>query len=135
MGSIPLGFITNLSFTCSGLQKYLNKQGFHIVGYGCTTCIGNSGDLDESVSSAIADNGNQHVSLSLILLIKLSSELFVLLHWSLTMILLSEGVDPFWLMKLGMLEVYCLKTKAFWSFIVKLFDLINTTSYFCQLTW
>ncbi|KAI5674797.1 hypothetical protein M9H77_15161 [Catharanthus roseus] len=40
----------------SGLQKYLNHQGFHIVGYGCTTCIGNSGDLDESVSSAITEN-------------------------------------------------------------------------------
>ncbi|KAL7249260.1 hypothetical protein ACSBR1_011419 [Camellia fascicularis] len=40
----------------SGLQKYFNQQGFHIVGYGCTTCIGNSGDLDESVSSAITDN-------------------------------------------------------------------------------
>ncbi|KAL2247627.1 UNVERIFIED_CONTAM: Aconitate hydratase 3, mitochondrial [Sesamum indicum] len=40
----------------SGLQKYLNQQGFHIVGYGCTTCIGNSGDLEESVASAIADN-------------------------------------------------------------------------------
>ncbi|XP_073008649.1 putative aconitate hydratase, cytoplasmic [Typha latifolia] len=40
----------------SGLQEYLNKQGFHIVGYGCTTCIGNSGDLDESVSAAISDN-------------------------------------------------------------------------------
>ncbi|GAY56781.1 hypothetical protein CUMW_174460 [Citrus unshiu] len=40
----------------SGLQKYLNEQGFHIVGYGCTTCIGNSGDLDESVASAITDN-------------------------------------------------------------------------------
>nr|WMP39834.1 aconitate hydratase [Solanum melongena] len=40
----------------SGLQKYLNEQGFHIVGYGCTTCIGNSGDLDESVSSAISEN-------------------------------------------------------------------------------
>ncbi|KAL0362276.1 UNVERIFIED_CONTAM: Aconitate hydratase 3, mitochondrial [Sesamum calycinum] len=39
-----------------GLQKYLNQQGFHIVGYGCTTCIGNSGDLEESVASAIADN-------------------------------------------------------------------------------
>ncbi|THG19916.1 hypothetical protein TEA_012780 [Camellia sinensis var. sinensis] len=39
-----------------GLQKYFNQQGFHIVGYGCTTCIGNSGDLDESVSSAITDN-------------------------------------------------------------------------------
>ncbi|KAJ6680445.1 ACONITATE HYDRATASE [Salix purpurea] len=40
----------------SGLQKYFNEQGFHIVGYGCTTCIGNSGDLDESVASAISEN-------------------------------------------------------------------------------
>ncbi|AQK50307.1 Putative aconitate hydratase, cytoplasmic-like [Zea mays] len=40
----------------SGLQEYLNQQGFHIVGYGCTTCIGNSGDLDESVSTAITEN-------------------------------------------------------------------------------
>ncbi|KAL5577754.1 hypothetical protein UlMin_019453 [Ulmus minor] len=40
----------------SGLQKYLNQQGFNIVGYGCTTCIGNSGDLDESVASAISEN-------------------------------------------------------------------------------
>ena len=42
---------------CSGLQKYLNQLGFHIVGYGCTTCIGNSGDIDESVASAISENG------------------------------------------------------------------------------
>lgn len=42
----------------SGLQKYLNQQGFNIVGYGCTTCIGNSGDLDETVASTIAENGN-----------------------------------------------------------------------------
>ncbi|KAK8529116.1 hypothetical protein V6N13_102047 [Hibiscus sabdariffa] len=40
----------------SGLQEYLNKQGFHIVGYGCTTCIGNSGELDESVASTISEN-------------------------------------------------------------------------------
>ncbi|KAL4280361.1 hypothetical protein GQ457_03G026810 [Hibiscus cannabinus] len=40
----------------SGLQEYLNKQGFHIVGYGCTTCIGNSGELDDSVASAISEN-------------------------------------------------------------------------------
>ncbi|XP_024024109.1 LOW QUALITY PROTEIN: aconitate hydratase, cytoplasmic [Morus notabilis] len=40
----------------SGLQKYLNEQGFNIVGYGCTTCIGNSGELDESVGSAITEN-------------------------------------------------------------------------------
>ncbi|XP_040863105.1 aconitate hydratase, cytoplasmic isoform X2 [Glycine max] len=42
----------------SGLQKYLNEQGFHIVGFGCTTCIGNSGVLDESVASAISENGH-----------------------------------------------------------------------------
>ncbi|KAI3722822.1 hypothetical protein L2E82_33936 [Cichorium intybus] len=41
-----------------GLLRYLKELGFHIVGYGCTTCIGNSGDLNESVASAIAENGN-----------------------------------------------------------------------------
>ncbi|KAG4981146.1 hypothetical protein JHK84_034728 [Glycine max] len=40
----------------SGLQKYLNEQGFNIVGFGCTTCIGNSGELDQSVASAISEN-------------------------------------------------------------------------------
>ncbi|XP_042755182.1 aconitate hydratase 1 isoform X3 [Lactuca sativa] len=40
----------------SGLLSYLKKLGFHIVGYGCSTCIGNSGDLDESVASAISEN-------------------------------------------------------------------------------
>ncbi|KAG0568151.1 hypothetical protein KC19_7G190400 [Ceratodon purpureus] len=40
----------------SGLNKYLDKQGFSVVGYGCTTCIGNSGDLHEDVSEAIASN-------------------------------------------------------------------------------
>ncbi|CAN6321546.1 unnamed protein product [Urochloa humidicola] len=40
----------------SGLQKYLDQLGFNIVGYGCTTCIGNSGELDESVSAAISEN-------------------------------------------------------------------------------
>ncbi|KAL5540014.1 hypothetical protein UlMin_043969, partial [Ulmus minor] len=37
----------------SGMQKY---QGFNIVGCGCTTSIGNSGDLDRSVASAISEN-------------------------------------------------------------------------------
>lgn len=41
----------------SGLDKYLDKQGFSLVGYGCTTCIGNSGDLHEDVAEAIAVNG------------------------------------------------------------------------------
>ncbi|KAI4386832.1 hypothetical protein MLD38_004731 [Melastoma candidum] len=40
----------------SGLQTYLNQLGFNIVGYGCTTCIENSGDIDESVASAITEN-------------------------------------------------------------------------------
>jgi len=38
----------------SGLTPYLEALGFHTVGYGCTTCIGNSGPLPEAVSKAIA---------------------------------------------------------------------------------
>src|SRR5215207_9086986 len=37
----------------AGLTPYLEKMGFHLVGYGCTTCIGNSGPLPESVSAAV----------------------------------------------------------------------------------
>ncbi|MDP9192663.1 MAG: aconitate hydratase [Acidobacteriota bacterium] len=37
----------------SGLQPYLDQLGFHTVGYGCTTCIGNSGPLDPRVEDAI----------------------------------------------------------------------------------
>ena len=37
----------------AGLQKFLDKLGFNIVGFGCTTCIGNSGPLDESISKKI----------------------------------------------------------------------------------
>jgi aconitate hydratase len=37
----------------SGLQPYLDRLGFHTVGYGCTTCIGNSGPLDPRVEDAI----------------------------------------------------------------------------------
>ncbi|MDQ6964383.1 MAG: aconitate hydratase AcnA [Mariprofundales bacterium] len=39
----------------AGLMDPLNSLGFHVVGYGCTTCIGNSGPLPEAVSSAIAE--------------------------------------------------------------------------------
>ena len=39
----------------AGLTPYLEALGFHTVGYGCTTCIGNSGPLPEPVSKAIAD--------------------------------------------------------------------------------
>ncbi|HYC59547.1 MAG TPA: aconitate hydratase, partial [Thermoanaerobaculia bacterium] len=37
----------------AGLEQYLNRLGFHTVGYGCTTCIGNSGPLDPRVEDAI----------------------------------------------------------------------------------
>jgi aconitate hydratase len=40
----------------SGLQQYLDDVGFYTVGYGCTTCIGNSGPLDPSVEEAITKN-------------------------------------------------------------------------------
>ena len=39
----------------TGLQASLDAVGFHLVGYGCTTCIGNSGPLDEALSTAILD--------------------------------------------------------------------------------
>ena len=40
----------------SGLTAYLDKLGFNLVGYGCTTCIGNSGPLIPEVSAAVQDN-------------------------------------------------------------------------------
>jgi aconitate hydratase len=40
----------------SGLQPYLDQLGFYTVGYGCTTCIGNSGPLDPEVEQAITRN-------------------------------------------------------------------------------
>ena len=40
-------------YNASGLDVYLNKLGFDLVGYGCTTCIGNSGPLPEEVSTAV----------------------------------------------------------------------------------
>ena len=40
----------------AGLTPYLQALDFHLVGYGCTTCIGNSGPLAESMSQAIKDN-------------------------------------------------------------------------------
>jgi aconitate hydratase len=39
----------------SGLLPYLEKLGFNLVGYGCTTCIGNSGPLPEEISKAVND--------------------------------------------------------------------------------
>src|SRR5207249_9436393 len=40
----------------AGLTPYLDKLGFNLVGYGCTTCIGNSGPLSDEISAAV----NEH---------------------------------------------------------------------------
>ncbi len=41
----------------AGLDKALDSVGFNLVGYGCTTCIGNSGPLKDEIEAAIKDNG------------------------------------------------------------------------------
>jgi aconitate hydratase len=51
-------------FEKSGLQTDLDALGFNLVGYGCTTCIGNSGPLAEPISQAI--NGNDIVAASVL---------------------------------------------------------------------
>jgi aconitate hydratase len=43
--------------TRSGLDTYLDQLGFNLVGYGCTTCIGNSGPLPDEVAAEIRDRG------------------------------------------------------------------------------
>ena len=49
-------------YESAGLTPYLDKLGFALVGYGCTTCIGNSGPLLPGVSEAVAKNGLAVVS-------------------------------------------------------------------------
>jgi aconitate hydratase len=46
----------------AGLNTYLDKLGFNLVGYGCTTCIGNSGPLDDNIVEAIKDKNIYAVS-------------------------------------------------------------------------
>jgi aconitate hydratase len=41
----------------AGLTPYLDKLGFNLVGYGCTTCIGNSGPLPDEISAAVREKG------------------------------------------------------------------------------
>ena len=52
----PGSQVVNDYYEKAGLWPYLEKLGFYLVGYGCTTCIGNSGPLPEEVSKAINDN-------------------------------------------------------------------------------
>ncbi|NBX71150.1 MAG: aconitate hydratase AcnA, partial [Actinobacteria bacterium] len=46
----------------AGLTEYLNTLGFNLVGYGCTTCIGNSGPLDPAISKTISEHDLAAVS-------------------------------------------------------------------------
>ena len=46
----------------AGLSEYLDKLGFNLVGYGCTTCIGNSGPLPDNISEAVKKNNLYAVS-------------------------------------------------------------------------
>lgn len=51
----PGSMVVTEYLTRSGLMPYLEKLNFDLVGYGCTTCIGNSGPLPQEVSNVIAD--------------------------------------------------------------------------------
>src|SRR4051794_1020034 len=51
----PGSLIVTEYYKASGLLEYLAELGFNIVGYGCTTCIGNSGPLPEPVASMVKD--------------------------------------------------------------------------------
>lgn len=52
----PGSQVVTLYLRETGLQKYLDQIGFSLVGYGCTTCIGNSGPLPQPVADCIAKN-------------------------------------------------------------------------------
>ncbi|ASS68581.1 MULTISPECIES: aconitate hydratase AcnA [unclassified Paenibacillus] len=52
----PGSLVVTDYLTKSGLLPYLEKLGFYVAGYGCATCIGNSGPLPDEISQAIADN-------------------------------------------------------------------------------
>jgi aconitate hydratase len=51
----PGSLVVTEYLTKAGLLPYLEKLGFYVAGYGCATCIGNSGPLPDEVSQAIAD--------------------------------------------------------------------------------
>ncbi|HET6763405.1 MAG TPA: aconitate hydratase AcnA, partial [Longimicrobiaceae bacterium] len=53
----PGSLVVTEYYKKSGLEKYLDELGFQTVGYGCTTCIGNSGPLPTEISEAIQERG------------------------------------------------------------------------------
>ncbi|MDH3451202.1 MAG: aconitate hydratase AcnA, partial [Gammaproteobacteria bacterium] len=58
----PGSLVVSEYLRAAGLMGSLEQLGFHVVGYGCTTCIGNSGPLPEAVSAAIRDGNLMAVS-------------------------------------------------------------------------
>ena len=52
----PGSQVASAYLDAAGLTKYLDALGFNLVGYGCTTCIGNSGPLDGAIVDAIDSN-------------------------------------------------------------------------------
>jgi aconitate hydratase len=58
----PGSLVVTRYLEAAGLMEPLKSLGFHVVGYGCTTCIGNSGPLPEEISSAIAQGDLTAVS-------------------------------------------------------------------------
>ncbi|MEJ7928737.1 aconitate hydratase AcnA [Ramlibacter sp. AN1015] len=53
----PGSLVVTEYFRRAGLERYLDALGFHTVGYGCTTCIGNSGPLPSAIAAAIEERG------------------------------------------------------------------------------
>ncbi|MBL0317795.1 MAG: aconitate hydratase AcnA [Alphaproteobacteria bacterium] len=52
----PGSKVVTAYYEASGLNTYLDALGFNLVGYGCTTCIGNSGPMDPAIEKTIAEN-------------------------------------------------------------------------------
>ena len=52
----PASQVVTEYLDAAGVTPFLNQLGFNLVGYGCTTCIGNSGPLAEEITAAIKDN-------------------------------------------------------------------------------
>lgn len=52
----PGSHVVTEYFEKAGVTPYLNELGFHSAGFGCMTCIGNSGDIPDSVQDAVIDH-------------------------------------------------------------------------------
>lgn len=52
----PGSHVSTQYFEKAGVTEYLDKLGFHAAGFGCMTCIGNSGEIPDAVQNCIVDN-------------------------------------------------------------------------------